>query len=221
MTDFLRVQSYNNGHKRVAFSKTNQVREVGSIFQQATVQYCYPGDWIAQSDGSFFIVGHDLKVIRTEIPRPLPDWVKMWFKMPMHQLPVGQGWDGESTIASRRRDEKIKTLLFGLHHDILKKIQSYAKVTPAKQMVLTWKLAEPLPIRVIDGHLSSLDRPRGCDNLSWGYIHWGTGRAKWAGAFESIPFKNQGIFYAACHSNEGNGRIEKSCDLRLFKGVLK
>ena len=221
MSNLVRVLNFKDGLQRVAFTSIGRVREVGSIFQQATMQYCRPSDWIAQSDGKFFIISCKGDVVETPIPKPLPEWVKTWFKTGEHRLPTGRGWDGENTVASLRRAVKIKSVLFGLHHEILANIQDFGRVTPSSKMVLTWKLAERLPMEYIGGIANSAKRPPGTNNLSWGYIHWGTGRAKWAGAFESIPLKNQGIFYAACTKMEGHGRVDKELELKLYKGVIQ
>lgn len=216
MSNLVRVLSFKDGLQRVCFTANGATREVGSVFQQATMQYCRPGDWIAQSDGKFFIITSKGDVVETQIPKPVPGWAREWFKTGEYKLPPGQGWDGENTIASLRRADKIKSVLFGLHHEVLAKIQDYARVTPADKMVLTWKLAEELPVE--NGRVK---RPSGTNNLSWGFIHWGTGRAKWAGCFEAIPPKHQGVFYASCTSMVRSDRTDKELELKLYKGVVK
>jgi hypothetical protein len=209
MFDPVHVTNCQGGVKAVVFTPEYEIRPVGTILHGATVQYAEPGDIVLSSNGVVRRVTEDGKLELTQGKDfNIFPWVVDWFEAPGLQLPAGKGWDGKSTIASRRREKKIRDLFPGLKSSALDKILEYAEVTPRDMMVMSWKLAIPI---VND------QRPQGTDNLSWGYIDL-DGVSQWVGSFQGIPLDaQQGIFYASMVKTEARRGSFKRLTLKLFK----
>lgn len=209
MFDPIHVTNSQGGVKAVVFTPEYEIRPVGTILHGATVQYADPGDIVLSSNGVARRIMEDgkLQLIQGEDIKVFP-WVAEWFEAPGLQLPPGMGWDGKTTIASRRREKKIRDLLPGLKESTLVNILEYAEVTPRDMMTMSWKLAIPI---------ENGQRPQGTDNLSWGYIDL-DGVSQWVGSFQGIPLDaQQGIFYASMVKTHARNGTFKRLTLKLFK----
>lgn len=208
MRNPIHITNSQSAVKAVAFKRDGEICPVGTILNGSSVQYAEPGDIVLCSNGVRREVREDghLEIVPGHFS--VPEWVQEWFEKPDPRLPSGRGWDGKNTIASTKREKKIRSLLPGLKQKTLDNILEYAEVTPRDQMDLSWKLAKPI---IGD------KRPDGTDNLSWGYIDL-DGVSQWVGSFQGIPLDaQQGIFYASMVKTEARRGSFKRLTLKLFK----
>lgn len=78
-------------------------------------------------------------------------------------LPIGCGWDGVSTVASRRKEMNIRRLMVGLDDVRLDEIVALAHNSTYRDLPDNWTMADPMP---------AVLEPGACAGRPWEYILW-------------------------------------------------
>lgn len=158
------VCNSNFGRRQIVFSPNGEVRPVetavwsGYIADCGTVQIAYRGDYLVRFDW-----GKKWRELRFEkfnadgstspvdcIPFTVPIELFQWLydgtngKQPSF-LPEWYGWDGQTTLASTRKSNRIRKLFEGTPEEWLTKIVSSAFYSPASSLPSNFKNADPLP----------------------------------------------------------------------------
>ena len=156
------------GWRQVAFSPEGEVRPVQSVRTRGYVQQCCTkqiareGDFIWRHEYyphkfQIFILKNgtpSLEATLSSFPIKIGAELKKWLEavgMQESYLPVGCGWDGDNTVASSKRESRIRNVFKGVDETIVDTYYNYAINTnsPRDGLPCSWKEDSlPLPTQL-------------------------------------------------------------------------